>query len=263
MADALLSVNDISLSFGGIAALKEVSFSLAKDKIHGLIGPNGAGKTSMFNVITGLYRPDKGSIVFQGRDMTRLAPHKLCALGISRTFQNIRLFSNLNVIENVLLGFHCGTSSGTWDVLFNSQRYKQEKTEIVEKAKEVLSLVGLESIETQNPLKLSYGIQRRLEIARALATSPKILLLDEPSAGMNTREKGELSRLIKRLNAELEITILIIEHDMRLIMAICDEITVLDHGVKIAEGAPKAIQANERVVEAYLGSEFRRGVGNV
>ncbi|NLI71080.1 MAG: ABC transporter ATP-binding protein [Firmicutes bacterium] len=262
MADALLTVKDISLSFGGLAALNKVSFAPGKNKIHGLIGPNGAGKTSMFNVITGLYRPDRGSVVFRGRDITRLAPHKLCALGISRTFQNIRLFSNLNVIENVLLGCHCETYSGTCDVLFNSRRHRREKKETVKKAKSVLSLVGLNAIEGQNPLKLPYGIQRRLEIARALATSPELLLLDEPSAGMNTREKGELAQLIKRLNTELEITILIIEHDMKLIMSICDQITVLDHGIKIAEGAPQAIQTNERVVEAYLGSEFRRGVGN-
>jgi len=249
---SLLETNRVSKSFGGVRALDSVDFSVAQGEIAGLIGPNGAGKTTFFNCVTGLYPPTSGNIVFQGRQINGRRPDEIVNLGIARTFQSIRLFYEMTVLENVLVGFHGKTKCGVPGAIFRPGWVKEEENRIREQAVKYLDFVGL--CEHQNTVakNLAYGLQRRLEIARALATDPVLLFLDEPAAGMNPVEVVDLMNLIKRIN-ESGITVLLIEHHMRVVMGICRRIVVLDYGTKIAEGTPEEISSNPTVIEAYLG----------
>jgi branched-chain amino acid transport system ATP-binding protein len=250
----VLELKNITKNFGGISALTDVSFKINKGEIFGLIGPNGAGKTTMFNVITNMFLPTSGEINFLGETISGIKPHKITDKGICRTFQNIRLFSQMTVLENVLVGGHCRSTSGVLSSVFRtkSQRTEEENTRKV--ATELLELVGLSSYEDVIAENLAYGQQRRLEIARALASNPSLLLLDEPAAGMNETETDNLFDLIKKVQ-QRGVTVLLIEHDMPFVMKLCDRITVLNFGKKLAEGTPEEIQNNQDVIEAYLGSE--------
>ena len=250
----VLEIKKISKKFGGIQALKDVSFSVKDGEILGLIGPNGAGKTTMFNMITAMYPPSSGQISFLGSELSNLKSHEITKLGICRTFQNIRLFSELTVLENVMVGNHCRLSTGVFQSVFRTKRQKEEEAEVLRRSDELLEIVGLKDNRFTIAKNLSYGEQRRLEIARALASEPKLLLLDEPAAGMNEKETNDLFDLIKKIQ-ELNITVLLIEHDMPLVMRICSRIIVLNFGGKIAEGTPNEIQNNKEVIEAYLGVE--------
>lgn len=250
----VLEVKQMTKHFGGVKALTNVSFQVNKGEVFGLIGPNGAGKTTMFNLMTSMFPATSGEMIFQGKSMVGLKPHQVTEQGICRTFQNIRLFTDLSVLENVAIGRHCRTKAGVWSSVLRKQSQKQEEQQIMEKALELLSLVGLSEYAQVTAANLSYGQQRRLEIARALASSPTLLLLDEPAAGMNEKETAELFDLIKKIQ-KLGNTILLIEHDMPLVMKVCDRIVVLNFGEKIAEGTPSEIRNNEQVIEAYLGKE--------
>ncbi|MBY0120428.1 ABC transporter ATP-binding protein [Bacillus sp. S/N-304-OC-R1] len=250
----VLEIKNISKNFGGIAALTDVSFSVEKGEIFSLIGPNGAGKTTMFNMITNLFPPTSGNITFAGDTITGIKPHLITEKGICRTFQNIRLFPQMTALENVMVGGHCRIKSGVFSSVFRTKAQRNEELKLEESAKELLELVGLTEEMENAAENLAYGQQRRLEIARALASNPQLLLLDEPAAGMNETETDSLFDLIKKIQAK-EITVLIIEHDMPLVMRLCDRIMVLNFGKKLAEGTPAEIQNNEEVIEAYLGSE--------
>ncbi len=250
----VLNIKNISKNFGGIAALTDVSFSINEGEIFGLIGPNGAGKTTMFNVITNMFPPTSGEISFFEDKITGIKPHKITDKGICRTFQNIRLFSQMTALENVLVGGHSQSKSGVLSGVFRTKSQRNEEERLRVTAKELLELVGLSIYEEVIAENLAYGQQRRLEIARALASDPKLLLLDEPAAGMNETETDDLFYLIKKVQ-ERGITVLLIEHDMPLVMKLCDRITVLNFGKKLAEGTPEEIQNNPAVIEAYLGSE--------
>lgn len=250
----VLEVKNMTKNFGGISALTDVSFSINEGDIFGLIGPNGAGKTTMFNMITNIFEPTSGEIIFKGENITGLKPFKITEKGICRTYQNIRLFSQMSALNNVMVGGHSQTRSGVFSSVFRTKTQRNEEKMLQEKAEELLDFVGLLEHKDTIAENLAYGQQRRLEIARALASNPKLLLLDEPAAGMNEKETDSLYDLIKMVQSR-GITVLIIEHDMPLVMKLCDRIAVLNFGEKLAEGTPEEIQNNEAVIEAYLGKE--------
>jgi branched-chain amino acid transport system ATP-binding protein len=249
----LLVAEKVRKEFGGLVAVNDVDFVVPGRSIVSLIGPNGAGKTTFFNMLTGVYHPTAGRITFDGADVTGKPPHAITERGVGRTFQNIRLFEQMSSLENVLVGMHARLSGGILQSIIGTPGQRKEERRARERARELLRFCGLRGIEDELSRNLSYGDQRRLEVARALATDPKLLLLDEPTAGMNPQETSEFTQFVSRLREEQDLTVLLIEHDMKVVMGVSDRVTVLDYGEKIAEGAPQEIQKNERVIEAYLG----------
>ncbi len=255
---ALLETTGVTKRFGGLTAVMKMDFKIEKGEILSIIGPNGAGKTTFFNTLTGIYRPEEGQIIFNGHNLIGLRPDQIAALGIARTFQNIRLFGNMTVIENILVGMHTRLKQNPVQVLLRAKAFEKEEQEAEAHAAQLMEYVGLKNVGNELARNLPYGGQRRVEIARALAANPTLLLLDEPTAGMNPQETAEAIKLFRRIRDEKGITILLIEHDMRVVMSISERITVMDYGEKIAEGSPEQIRTNQRVIEAYLGREALR-----
>ncbi|MDQ3250072.1 MAG: ABC transporter ATP-binding protein [Chloroflexota bacterium] len=251
----ILTANQVIKRFGGLVAVDRITLDIPEKSIFSVIGPNGAGKTTFFNCITGFYRPEEGDITFKGESIVGLATDEIARLGIARTYQNIRLFSTMTAVENVMVGEHPHLKAGLWGAIFRTAAVRAEEAAALKRAIELLNFVGLQGKGNLVARNLAYGDQRRLEIARALANNPSILFLDEPTAGMNPRETASLTSFIHQLRDALGITIVLIEHDMRVVMGISEQIAVLDHGSKIAEGTPGEIQRNKQVIEAYLGRE--------
>ncbi|MBN1400591.1 MAG: ABC transporter ATP-binding protein [Anaerolineae bacterium] len=269
-APRIIDINDLTIVFGGrrsgsqimggLRAVSDFSMAVPEGGLYGLIGPNGAGKTTVFNMVTGLYEPTEGSIRFNGQDITGLAPHRITDMGIARTFQNIRLFQNLTVLDNVRIANHSHAGYGLLEAIVRLGRFSGHERVLTEQTQDFLSVFGLEDRQQELAKNLPYGEQRRLEIARALATEPQLLLLDEPAAGMNPSETEQLMELIHFIRDRFKLSILLIEHQMRVVMGICEWITVMDFGQVIARGTPRDIQSNERVIEAYLGRRSERGM---
>ena len=255
MAAELLRAEDVSEVFGGLKAVSDFNFYINKGELVGLIGPNGAGKTTAFNLFTGVYQPTTGTITFNGKSIVGLKPYQITQRGIARTFQNIRLFSELSVLDNVKIAYHCHVKYGLLEAVLRMGRYFREEREIEEESMRLLSIFKLDDKANEMAKNLPYGAQRRLEIARALAAKPKLLLLDEPAAGMNPQETKELMDMIRWIRKEFGLTVLLIEHDMNLVMGICERIYVLEYGMVIASGTPEEVQKNPEVIRAYLGGE--------